>query len=139
LDHGPKRPRVGIRLRSISKTLSGEAAVITSEIHFEGLVLAAAQSAAPASEVWILDRLDQIGGHPTTILGNPRVIDTPLGKAIEFDGVDDAIFLDVHPLAGAETFTCSENTEIWFGSIGRIPSHFAGAIRRWSAPITRQI
>jgi len=70
-----------------------------------GLVLAAAQSAAPVGEVWILDRLDQIGGHPTTILGNPRVIDTPLGKAIEFDGVDDAIFLDVHPLAGAETFT----------------------------------
>jgi len=65
----------------------------------------AAQSGATASEVWVLDRLDQIGGHPTTILGNPRVIDTPLGKAIEFDGVDDAIFLDVHPLAGAETFT----------------------------------
>jgi hypothetical protein len=69
------------------------------------LVRGAAQSGAPASEVWVLDRLDQIAGHPTTILGNPRVIDTPLGKAIEFDGVDDAIFLDVHPLAGAETFT----------------------------------
>ena len=70
-----------------------------------GLLPGAAQSPAPASEVWVLDRLDQIGGHPTTILGNPRVIDTPLGKAIEFDGIDDAIFLDVHPLAGAETFT----------------------------------
>ena len=41
----------------------------------------------------------------TTVLGNPRVVDTPVGKAVEFDGVDDALLVDVHPLAGAETFT----------------------------------
>ena len=29
----------------------------------------------------------------------------PLGKAVEFDGVDDALFIDNHPLAGATTFT----------------------------------
>ncbi|MBI4477515.1 MAG: LamG domain-containing protein, partial [Acidobacteria bacterium] len=58
-----------------------------------------------ASELWTFDRLDRIGGHAATIQGNPRVIDTPIGEAIEFDGVDDAIFVDVHPLAGAETFT----------------------------------
>jgi Concanavalin A-like lectin/glucanases superfamily len=57
------------------------------------------------TQVWAFDRLDRVGGHPTTILGTPRVIDTPGGKAIEFDGVDDALFVDVHPLAGAETFT----------------------------------
>jgi len=57
------------------------------------------------SETWTFGRLDQIGGHPTTILGHPKVIDTPKGTAIQFNGVDDAIFLDVHPLAGAETFT----------------------------------
>ena len=56
-------------------------------------------------EVWTFDRLDRIGGHPTTVLGNPRVVDTPVGKAIEFDGVDDALMVDVHPLAGAGTFT----------------------------------
>ena len=56
-------------------------------------------------EVWTFDRLDRLGGHPTTVLGNPRVVDTPVGKAIEFDGVDDALLIDVHPLAGAETFT----------------------------------
>jgi Concanavalin A-like lectin/glucanases superfamily len=59
----------------------------------------------PPSEVWTFDRLDRIGGHPTTVLGNPRVIDTPVGKAIEFDGADDGLFVDVHPLAGARTFT----------------------------------
>jgi hypothetical protein len=59
----------------------------------------------PASETWTFDRLDQIGGHKITVLGDPRVIDAPVGKAVEFDGVDDALFFDVHPLAGAATFT----------------------------------
>jgi hypothetical protein len=69
------------------------------------LLFAAAAAAQTPQEVWTLDRLDRIGGHTTKILGEPRVIDTPLGKAVEFDGVDDAIFVEVHPLAGAETFS----------------------------------
>jgi hypothetical protein len=68
-------------------------------------ILCVVPAGLPAQEVWTFDRLADIGGHPTTILGRPRVIDTPLGKAVEFDGVDDALFVDVHPLAGAETFT----------------------------------
>jgi hypothetical protein len=59
----------------------------------------------PAPETWTFDRLDRVGGHPTTVLGSPRVVEAPVGKAIEFDGVDDALFVDVHPLAGATTFT----------------------------------
>jgi putative heme-binding domain-containing protein len=55
--------------------------------------------------VWTFDRLDNIGGHKTTVLGDPKVIDSPLGKAVEFDGVDDALFVDNHPLSGATTFT----------------------------------
>ena len=65
--------------------------------------LAAAAPATP--EVWNFDQLDRIGGHSTTIVGKPKLIDTPGGKAVEFDGVQDAIFLDVHPLAGAVAFT----------------------------------
>ncbi|HLK46963.1 MAG TPA: LamG domain-containing protein [Bryobacteraceae bacterium] len=56
-------------------------------------------------EVWIFDRIENIGGLPTTVLGHPRVIDTALGKAVEFNGIDDALFIGEHPLAGAETFT----------------------------------
>jgi hypothetical protein len=59
----------------------------------------------PAQEVWTFDRIDKIGGHAVTVVGHPRVIDTPIGKAIEFNGVDDGIYVDVHPLAGAETYT----------------------------------
>jgi hypothetical protein len=69
------------------------------------LFCAVAIGQSPSPEVWTFDRLDRIGGHATKVLGNPRVIDTPIGKAVEFDGVDDALFVDVHPLAGARTFT----------------------------------
>ena len=67
--------------------------------------VAAAGQGGSDPVVWVFDRLDRIGGHPATVLGAPKVIDTPLGKAIEFDGVDDALFVDVHPLAGATAFT----------------------------------
>ena len=80
---------------------------MTRLVPFCPLLLAGIVSliAAPAAETWRFDRLDQIGSHPATLLGHPKLIDTPRGKAIEFNGVDDAIFLGVHPLAGAETFT----------------------------------
>ncbi len=70
-----------------------------------GSVPVPAQSAPPETAVWIFDRLDHIGGHPTTVLGGPRIIDSPVGKAVLFDGVDDALFIDHHPLAGAAAYT----------------------------------
>jgi hypothetical protein len=70
-----------------------------------GLAGAMAVWAAAGGEVWKFDRLDEIGGHRTTVLGHPRVIDTSRGKAVEFNGIDDALFLGVHPLAGADAFT----------------------------------
>jgi hypothetical protein len=56
-------------------------------------------------EVWTFNRLENIGGHKTTVLGEPRLIDSVVGSAVEFDGVNDALFIDNHPLAGATTFT----------------------------------
>ncbi len=61
--------------------------------------------AADHSTIWKFDSLDKIGGYAVTVLGHPHVIDTPKGKAVEFNGVDDALFLNVHPLAGAREFT----------------------------------
>jgi len=59
----------------------------------------------PRQTTWTFDALDRIGGVPVKVEGNPTVIETPLGKAIQFDGVDDSIFIDQHPLAGAAQFT----------------------------------
>jgi hypothetical protein len=72
--------------------------------------LAAGRSQQPRGsggdvEEWTFDRLDRVGDHRTTVLGSPRVIDAPIGKAVEFDGVDDALLVNIHPLAGAATFT----------------------------------
>jgi Concanavalin A-like lectin/glucanases superfamily len=74
-------------------------AIISAVIIMGGLAVAA------DDELWTFDRLDRIGGHATTVLGNPRIVDAAVGKAVEFDGVDDALMIDVHPLAGAATFT----------------------------------
>src|ERR1700732_4459336 len=59
----------------------------------------------PGTKVWTFDRLDKIGGVSTMVLGHPKVIKTPIGKAVELNGVDDALFINEHPLAGAQTFT----------------------------------
>ncbi len=83
-------------------------AVVTSRaiVLCVSLITSRCLAAQPASTLtWTFDRIDRLGGHPTTVLGNPRVVETPVGTAIEFDGEDDAIFVDVHPLAGADTFT----------------------------------
>ena len=64
----------------------------------------AAQS-KPKQVTWTFDRLDKIGGIATTVEGHPKIIDSPVGKAVEFDGVGDSLLIEQHPLAGAETFT----------------------------------
>jgi hypothetical protein len=60
---------------------------------------------ARSQEVWRFDQTAALGGHATKILGHPQVIATEYGKAVAFNGVDDALLVDVHPLAGASTWT----------------------------------
>ena len=65
----------------------------------------AATSAAAAEQIWQIDNLESIAGHPVEVVGAPKLIDTPAGKAVHFNGTTDVIFLPVHPLAGAAEFT----------------------------------
>jgi len=60
---------------------------------------------APTQRIWTFDNLQQIGGRPVTLEGQPKLVDSPWGSAVAFDGQADAIFIDEHPLAGAATFT----------------------------------
>jgi hypothetical protein len=55
--------------------------------------------------VWKFDNLKRIGGFKTVVEGDPKVIKSPVGKAIQFDGKDDSVFIDGRPLVGAQTFT----------------------------------
>lgn len=71
---------------------------------FLGAILTAGANAAPAS-VWKFDNLDRIGGLKPKIEGQPRLVDGPLGKAVQFNGKDTALFFSDRPLVGAKTFT----------------------------------
>jgi Concanavalin A-like lectin/glucanases superfamily len=51
---------------------------------------------------WELNAVDNLGGHPTQVLGVPKLVE---GKALEFGGQEDGIIIDVNPLAGLERFT----------------------------------
>ncbi len=61
--------------------------------------------AAPRRKHWVFDNLRRIGGRPVEVDGAPRVIASPAGPALLFDGQRDALFIDEHPLAGARQFT----------------------------------
>jgi hypothetical protein len=68
-------------------------------------IVALAATSFAQSTTWQLDNLKKIGGHKIEVLGQPKIIKTKKGEAIEFDGVDDGIFIETNPLAGAKSFT----------------------------------
>jgi len=57
------------------------------------------------SVVWAIDNVQSIAGNTTTVVGAPKVIDTPAGKAVLFNGTGDALFVDDNPLTGLSHFT----------------------------------
>jgi len=67
---------------------------------------------------WRFDNLTKIGGTQVTTVGSPQLVDTPIGKAIHFEGhgntstdpqsgnpTGDALYLNTAPLSGAATYT----------------------------------
>jgi len=62
-------------------------------------------SAPAAPETWRLDNLDRIGGHVVHALGAPRVVQTEIGPAVEFNGKSDGLVIDANPIAGLRAFT----------------------------------
>lgn len=61
--------------------------------------------ARPGATVWTFDNLHRVGGHALERIGSPSLTDSPWGRAVRFDGVDDGLIIGVHPLAGAARFT----------------------------------
>ena len=79
---------------------------------------------AQQSISWRFDNLTTIGGTPITTLGTPQLVDTPIGKAIHFEGhgapgsnpttsadpqsgnpAGDALYFNTAPLTGYATYT----------------------------------
>jgi hypothetical protein len=88
-----------------SKRILAALPVLLLFMTFSEAAAQAQAAASPHGVIWRFDQTAEIGGHPTEILGHPHVIESPYGKAVEFNGVDDALFIPVHPLAGASAYT----------------------------------
>ncbi len=54
--------------------------------------------------VWVMSDLLQ-SKEGVLVNGNPKLIESPYGKAVEFDGVDDALFLEEMPIKNLNEFT----------------------------------
>ena len=80
-------------------------AVAIAAILASGCAAVTAQTGASAGTLWRFDNLQHIAGYSVRVEGEPKAIPTPAGPAIAFDGVDDALFVPAHPLAGAASFT----------------------------------
>jgi len=60
---------------------------------------------ADAKTEWILANFLREKSSGAKIKGNPKLINSPYGQAISFDGNDDAIFLNKMPLKSVREFT----------------------------------
>lgn len=70
------------------------------------LSLTACRSEPPTPAVdWQTQRIAAFGDATAQTLGQPTVVDGPHGEALYFDGIDDAVLVDRHPLEGAREFT----------------------------------
>jgi hypothetical protein len=84
---------------SMSRCSSGAATLLVI------LALAASDSWAQEQTLWKFDNLSHIGGLTPKVEGSPRLVDSPVGKAVQFNGTDTGLFFPGRPLVGAKTFT----------------------------------
>lgn len=80
-------------------------------IQRRSLLLGLAAASAPIAwgaqkqQTWKFNSLRKVGGLPVRVAGAPRLFKDSIGKATQFDGKQDMLFIDHHPLAGAQKFT----------------------------------
>lgn len=54
---------------------------------------------------WLIADLLEDRSSDVNLSGSPKIVDSKYGKAVAFNGVDDALFLNALPLKGFESFT----------------------------------
>ena len=81
------------------------AGLVVDAIREQKLTLAKHLKPVAGAITWNINNLDQIGGQSATIIGNPQVISTSVGKAVLFDGIDDGLLVKGNPIAAASAFT----------------------------------
>ena len=68
------------------------------------LMTTALPAGAKQSE-WRFNNLKRIGGMSPKVEGDPQLVDSPVGKAVQFNGKDTGLLFPSRPLVGAKTFT----------------------------------
>jgi hypothetical protein len=58
-----------------------------------------------SSEIWQLNSLKSINGFSVAPMGNSKIINSPFGKAVSFDGDGDRLLVNANPLGDANEFT----------------------------------
>jgi hypothetical protein len=69
------------------------------------MALSASGAAHAEQQVWRFDSLSRIGGFKVEIEGSPKLVASPAGPALSFDGVGDSVLIEGRPLVGAGAFT----------------------------------
>jgi len=69
------------------------------------LTISTSDSWAQEQTVWKFNNLSRIGGLTPKVEGAPKLVDSPVGKAVQFNGADTALFFPSRPLVGAKAFT----------------------------------
>jgi hypothetical protein len=70
-----------------------------------GALLVLTSAAQAEQAIWHFDNVKRIGGFRAVVEGRPRIVQSPVGKALEFDGKHDSLLIDGRPLVGAPAFT----------------------------------
>lgn len=68
-------------------------------------VLGVSSAAQAEQQVWRFDNLSRIGGFKVEVEGAPKLVASPVGPALSFDGAGDSVLVDGRPLVGASAFT----------------------------------
>ncbi len=58
-----------------------------------------------ATTEWLLAHLLQSKSSNVEVSGNPKIVNSPYGEAVSFNGIDDALFLNELPLKSVQEFT----------------------------------
>jgi hypothetical protein len=74
-------------------------------LHAHASIQDSALAARQSTVEWELGVLNESNSVSLTKAGSPRTIDCPYGRAVYFDGVGDALFLDANPLQNLRQFT----------------------------------
>ena len=79
--------------------------VLVKIVSFSFLFFSAVLSSQNTHKEWLLAKMFHENLKEITISGSPKIVSSPYGAAVSFNGIDDAFFLEEMPLKFLKEFT----------------------------------